>query len=308
MTEPTTAAPVILVTGLSGAGKSSALKALEDLGFEAVDNVPLRLLGRLVLGDTGAQPDQPLAVGIDIRTRGFDADALAGQLSALRAQGAAIRVLFVDCADDELIRRFEETRRRHPLALDRPVSDGIAMERRLLGGMAVRADVVLDTTGSTLGEMKRALNGHFGRAFLGGQKARGLAVFVTSFAYRGGLPREADLVFDVRFLANPHYDAALKPLNGRDPGVGAYIRADDGFDAFLEGLTGLLAILLPRYHAEGKSYLTIAFGCTGGRHRSVFVAQTIADWLEKQGEMVHLLHRDLDGAAGQETPTKGPEK
>ena len=283
---------VLLVTGMSGAGKTSALKSLEDMGYEAVDNIPLSLLGSLVM--TGphdsAAARSPIAIGVDVRTRDFGAQAFMQELDQLAGDhGVRVRVLFLDCDDDALRRRYAETRHRHPLAQDRPVSDGIATERRMVSALRDRADVVLDTSGLALGDLKRTLEGHFGI-----DSAPGLAVFVTSFSFRHGLPREADLVFDVRFLANPHYVADLRPLDGRDVRVADYIAADPDYDNFFDRLTGLLMPLLPRYAAEGKSYLTIAVGCTGGRHRSVFVAERLAAWLEAQGQRVHSRHRDME--------------
>lgn len=291
-------ARVILVTGMSGAGKTSALKALEDLGFEAVDNLPLSLLMSLVppgerRADNAESPGfaRPLAIGIDIRTRDFGAQPFLAEMERLAgSRQVDVRILFLDCDDEELKRRYAETRHRHPLALDRPVSDGIAHERRLMAALKDRSDVAIDTTGLGPGELKRLLAGHFGTP-----AATGLSVVVTSFAYRRGLPREADLVFDVRFLANPHYDPTLRPMDGRNEPVGQFISRDPGYGTFIESLTRLLKPLLPRYVAEGKSYLTIAVGCTGGRHRSVFVAETLARWLEAEGEKVAVLHRDLDG-------------
>ena len=287
-------ARVILVTGMSGAGKTSALKALEDLGFEAVDNLPLSLLVNLVppgeRRPDGAGFARPLAIGIDIRTRDFGAQPVLAEMERLAgSRHVEVRILFLDCDDEELARRYAETRHRHPLALDRPVRDGIAHERRLLTALKDRADVTIDTTGLGPGELKRLLSGHFGTP-----TATGLSVVVTSFAYRRGLPREADLVFDVRFLSNPHYDPALRPMDGRNEQVGAHISKDPGYGPFFDSVTRLLKPLLPRYVAEGKSYLTIAVGCTGGRHRSVFVAEALARWLETQGEKVAVLHRDLD--------------
>jgi UPF0042 nucleotide-binding protein len=284
---------VLLVTGMSGAGKTSALKSLEDLGFEAIDNVPLSLIGNLV---APAQPEfngaisRPIAIGVDIRTRDFGARAFLEQLDRLgEAGGKPAPVLFMDCDDEELRRRYTETRHRHPLAQDRPVGDGIALERRLVSPLRERADVVLDTTGLAPGELKGILQGHFGPA---GKKA--LSILVMSFSYRRGIPRQADLVFDVRFLANPHYDPALRPLTGKDALVAGFISEDADFSRFFDGLCGLLQPLLPRYAREGKSYLTIALGCTGGRHRSVFTAEKLAAWLEEEGENVRLNHRDLD--------------
>lgn len=279
---------VIIVTGLSGAGKTSALKVLEDLGYEAVDNLPVSLLTSLVRPGEGL--NRPLAVGIDIRTRDFGVEPIHQALDGLAAErGLDVRVLFLDCDDDVLRRRFTETRRRHPLAVDRPLIDGIRHERNLVSPLKRRADVVFDTSALAPGEFKRVLAGHFGLA-----ADQGLMVFVTSFAYRNGLPREADLVFDVRFLSNPHYVPDLKPLTGRDEGVAAYVAADPAFPAFFHSMTNLLAPLLPRFSAEGKSYLTIAVGCTGGRHRSVFVTERLAAWLKQQGVRVELRHRELE--------------
>lgn len=283
-----TAGRVVIVTGLSGAGKTSALKVFEDLGYEAVDNLPVGLLSSLVRpGETLARP---LAVGIDIRTRDFGVEPIAQALDALAGEGGLdVRVLFLDCDDDVLCRRFTETRRRHPLAVDRPLVDGIRHERTLVSPLKRRADLVFDTTALAPGQFKRVLAGHFGMG-----ADQGLMVFVTSFAYRNGLPREADLVFDARFLANPHYVPELKPLTGRDDGVAAYVAADPAFPGFFQSVTDLLAPLLPRFQAEGKSYLTIAVGCTGGRHRSVYVAERLAAWLKQRGVCVELRHRELE--------------
>ncbi len=287
-------ARVFLVTGMSGAGKTSALKALEDLGFEAVDNVPLSLIGSLVSpAQSGSGPRKfrrPIAIGIDIRTRDFGVTPFFKELEHLIGEsGVEVGAVFLDCDDDELRRRYAETRHRHPLAIDRPVSDGIAHERRLMEKIRDRADVVLDTTGLSPGSLKSILKGYIG---IGTETE--LTIFVVSFAFKRGLPRQADLVFDVRFLANPHYDPNLRPLSGRDGAVADFIAEDEGYGLFFDGLTGLLLPLLPRYTAEGKSYLTIAVGCTGGRHRSVFVAERLTAWLEEQGQGVRLHHRDLD--------------
>lgn len=286
--------PVLIVTGLSGAGKTSALKALEDMGYEAVDNLPLSLLANLVLPGqrslASREFQRPLAIGVDIRTRDFGVEAFGRELDRLAAESdVSARVLFLDCDDGELAQRYVETRHRHPLAGERPVQDGIAHERRLMAPLRDRADVVVDTSGIVLGDLKRLLDGHFGLA-----DKPGLSIFVTSFGFRRGLPRQADLVFDVRFLANPHYDPALRPLTGQDPRVAAFVEADPDFARFFDGLCNLLEPLLPRYAAEGKSYLTIAVGCTGGRHRSVLVAEKLAEWLDKRGVRIHLSHRELE--------------
>jgi len=281
LTGPDGPRPVVLVTGLSGAGRSTALKILEDLGYEAIDNLPLDLLG------TMAQEGGPIALGIDIRSRSFAAGPLLDQLDRLGA-GARTTLLFLDCDDEVLERRFTETRRPHPLAADRRVADGIAAERRLIAPLRERADLTVDTTNLSGAELRHLLSGHLG---LGDGPV--MKIFVTSFSYRGGLPREADLVFDVRFLANPHYEPGLRPLDGRDPRVADYVACDPTHAAFFQGLTGMLVPLLPRYEREGKSYLTIAFGCTGGRHRSVALAERLAAWLAGLGRPVELLHREL---------------
>ncbi len=289
-TQTTANATVLLVTGMSGAGKTQALKALEDLGFEAIDNAPLSLVDILAAGPAPGASPRPLAVGVDIRTRDFDVGAFKKTLDGLKGgDGRRARLLFMDCDDEELARRYAETRHRHPLAQDRPVADGIKAERRQMWELRDLADLVLDTTGQSPGSLKPIMQAHFGES-----EENTLSVFVTSFSYRRGLPRQADLVFDVRFLANPHYVPELKPLTGRDPGVGEYVSGDAAFSPFLDGLTGLIAPLLPRYAAEGKSYLTIAVGCTGGRHRSVFIAEKLAAWLKERGQKTHLRHRELD--------------
>jgi UPF0042 nucleotide-binding protein len=279
---------VVIITGMSGAGKTMALKALEDLGWEAVDNLPLSLVGSLVRPGDGVP--RPLAVGVDVRTRDFGVAPVLDTIDRLMAQdGLDVHLVFLDCADDVLCRRFTETRRPHPLAVDRPLVDGIRHERSLVSALAARADVTIDTTNQPPAEFRRILAGHFAL-----DQGRGLVVFVTSFAYRNGLPREADLVLDARFLANPHYVPELRPLTGRDPAVAEYVAADPVFPVFFDSLTRLLEPLLPRFAAEGKSYLTIAIGCTGGRHRSVAVAERMADWIRGRGGRVELRHRELD--------------
>lgn len=288
--------PVVLVTGMSGAGRSTALKILEDLGYEAVDNLPLTLLAGLIRQGSYNGATRPLAIGVDIRTRDFAVDPALNALDKfVRDEGVEMRILFLDCDDDVLLRRYTETRRRHPLAEDRPVPDGIRLERRLLSRLRDRAAAVVDTSGTTLGNLKEQVTGYFGL-----DDRIELNVSVTSFSYRQGLPREADLVFDVRFLSNPHYDTALRPLSGTDAEVGAFIVADQDFNEFLGHLKSMLGILLPRYEKEGKSYLTIAVGCTGGRHRSVYVARRLVELIENLGHRVTLHHRDLGIDSGQD--------
>lgn len=279
---------VMIVTGMSGAGRSSALKALEDMGYEAVDNLPLSLLTSLV--GQGRTLRRPLAVGVDIRNRDFDVANFRDAIATLKGRdGLEVRSVFLDCDDEVLRRRYAETRHRHPLAADRPLADGIRHERRLLSPIRGHVDTVVDTTSLGPGQLREMLHGD-----LGLKTDRGVAIFVTSFSYRYGLPREADLVFDVRFLANPHYDPKLQPLTGRDRKVARFIAGDPGFAPFFDGVTALLEPLLPRFEREGKSYLTIGIGCTGGRHRSVFVAERLASWLNGRGQRVTLHHRDID--------------
>ena len=287
-----TAIPVVIVTGMSGAGRSTALKALEDLGYEAVDNLPLSLLSSLLTPGTGG--GRPLAIGVDARTRDFGAAPFLEELDGLiRMEAFRVRLLFLDCDSEVLQRRFSETRRRHPVTPDRRVTDGIAHERTLLAPLRDRADEVIDTTDMTIGELKRLLDSNYAL-----ERAPGLAVFVTSFAYRHGLPHEADLVFDVRFLKNPHYVDELRPQSGLDRPVGDFIEQDPDLEEYFRHLTQLLEPLLPRFDAEGKSYLTIAVGCTGGKHRSVYTAERLGAWLAEKGERVSVNHRDLkqDGA------------
>lgn len=292
-TEDRKAGQIIVVTGMSGAGRTSALHIFEDMGFEAVDNLPLSLIGTMI---GGRGRSRSLAIGADIRTRDFAVEAFIEELDRLRSQSDCdVKTIFLDCDDDVLVKRYTETRRRHPLADDRPVPDGIKLERRLLGRLRDTADLVVDTTDITPWALKRQLIERFAP-----DEAPGLGVFVTSFSYRRGIPREADLLFDVRFLRNPHYDAQLRPLTGRDSRVADYVSGDPDFARFYSGVTAMLELLLPRFEREGKSYLTIAIGCTGGRHRSVFVAERMAAWLADHGWRAQVHHRDLNGGSGQE--------
>lgn len=286
---------VVLVTGLSGAGRTTSLKALEDAEFEAVDNLPLSLLPALLAPRDESNGDHRIAVGIDTRTRDFTPQRLTAEIGALRQRSdITLTVVFLDCDTDVLIRRFTETRRRHPLAVDRPVADGIRTEREMLAPLREHADVTIDTSRLTIADFKRVFAEQLGIAGEGG-----LTITVTSFSFRRGVPREADMVFDVRFLRNPHYNERLRPLDGRDGDVADYVAEDPDFPAFYGRLEGFLKPLMPRFQAEGKSYLTIAVGCTGGRHRSVFVAEKLARELKADGLAVTLLHRDVD-RSGQE--------
>ncbi|HEY7607812.1 MAG TPA: RNase adapter RapZ [Alphaproteobacteria bacterium] len=279
---------VLLITGLSGAGRSTALNAFEDMGYETVDNLPATLVAALVQPE--AARDRPLAIGIDIRTRDFGAAPFLATVDALRARDDIdFLVLFLDCDDETLLRRYSQTRRRHPLAHDRPVADGIGMERRRLAQLRDRADWVVDTTDLTEGDLRRELRSSFSLA-----RTPAMAIIVMSFAYGQGIPRAADLVFDVRFLKNPHYLDNLRDKTGEDPEVGAYIEGDQGYAEFFQRLVGFIEPLLPRYRAEGKSYLTVAVGCTGGRHRSVYIAEKLGAWLAARGYRAAIRHRELE--------------
>lgn len=283
--------PFVLITGQSGAGRSTALHALEDFGYVAVDNVPLPLLSDLMRSTAGnsAAMAAPLAFGIDTRTYGFDPGELVRRLRELRQRNdLAPRLLFLAADTETLQRRYTESRRPHPMAPDRPVIDGIIEERKQMDLVRDSADVMIDTSALSPHQFKQILAGHFAL-----DHTPGMRVAIMSFSFRRGLPREADLVFDARFLKNPHYVTGLKPLTGRDAAVTAFIATDPDYQPFLGRLQDLIGPLLPRFDAEGKSYLTIAVGCTGGKHRSVAVAEHLADWLRKAGRSVSLSHRDV---------------
>ena len=281
--------PMLIISGMSGAGKSTALKALEDLDYEAVDNMPLGLVETLLASaKAGDGSLRPLAFGIDTRTRAFDAELLATWLRELRSEGVDIRLIYLDCADDELVRRFSETRRRHPLAVDRPVADGVVRERELTQPVKRWADMVIDTTDFSVSDLRRRIAERLGR---GGRHP--LTVTIQSFGFAHGLPRNADLVFDMRFLANPHWDMALRPLTGEDPAVAAFVSGDPAYAPAIDRIADLLLTLLPGYGREGKAYVTIAIGCTGGRHRSVVVSRELEARLAAAGHAPLLVHRDV---------------
>ena len=291
---PSRPRPVVLVSGLSGAGKGSILRVLEDLGFETVDNPPLHTLEELV-GDG----DRPLAAGVDTRTRGFSPETVLLALERLRLRpNLAATLVYATAEDATLLRRYTETRRRHPLAPSGRVADGIARERALMEPLRNRADLLLDTTDLPSPELRRLVERRFRP-----DGAPGLFILVQSFAYPRGLPRDADLVFDLRFLRNPHYDPVLRPLTGLDRAVAAYVEADLDFPAFWSRLTGFLDPLLPRYVAEGKKYLTVALGCTGGRHRSVLVAERLTAHLHRSGWQADANHRELSPGTGDVAPS-----
>ena len=265
------ATAVVIVSGLSGGGKASVLRALEDVGYEAVDNPPVTMLEEMI-----SRGDRKLAVGIDARTRGFDAVDVLDAIARLRANpGLNVQLVYAWADESTLLRRYTETRRRHPLAPQGVVADGIAAEIALTEPLREYADLVVDTSGLPIANLRRLIERHFGA---GADQAQ-LVVSLVSFAYPKGLPREADLVFDARFLRNPHYDPILRYQTGLDPDVGAYVEADPDFPKFFLCIAGLVELVLPRFVQEGKKYATITIGCTGGRHRSVHLIEKLANHL-----------------------------
>lgn len=286
MTSESARRPVTLVTGLSGAGRSSVLRALEDLGWETVDNPPLGAVDTVL---AEAAPGSPVAIGIDARRGDFDAAAAAALVERVRGDPHLdVTVVFLTADEETLLRRYTETRRRHPKAAAGSVIEGVQRERELLVPLEESADVVLDTSVMPLPELRAAVESRFART-----NETALWIGIVSFSYARGLPREADLVFDVRFLRNPHYVPELKPLTGLDRPVVDYVADDPDFAAFYARMSGLLFPLLPRYVREGKKYLTIAIGCTGGRHRSVMVATRLGADLREAGWRVAVAHRDI---------------
>ena len=285
---------IVLVTGLSGAGKSSIMHTLEDLGYETVDNPPFSLLDELL-----CRTDRPLAVGIDARTRGFAAAAVLEAMGRFKAEtGISAELVFATADDAVLLRRYTETRRRHPLAPQGQVRDGIVAERALTDELRVAADLILDTSAISLPALRQAVGQRFGLT-----ADEGLSLTLISFAYRGGLPPEADLVFDARFLRNPHYDQTLRPRTGLDPEVCAYVQSDPDCAPFQDAIRSMVLLLLPRFVQEGKKYVTVAIGCSGGRHRSVFLIEGLAKTLRESGWQPMVLHRELDRAEREKEAT-----
>ena len=281
---------VVILTGVSGSGKSTALRALEDAGFYCVDNLPIVFLDKLLelSGHTAGEVSR-IALVVDAREGRFLADA-PRLIQEVRQKGNDVQVLFLDASDDSLVRRYSETRRRHPLSGEGgSVPDGISAERRALADLKAIADEVVDTTTLNVHELKRLV----ARRFVAGGGAR-LGVTIVSFGFRFGIPTHADMVLDVRFLPNPFFIPELKPFPGTDPRVAEFVLGQPDAKAFLERVGDLFAFLLPRYRTEGKSYLTITIGCTGGKHRSVALAGALAERLEAAGQPVRLWHRDVD--------------
>ena len=287
---------ILLVTGMLGAGKTTAMRALEDLGWEAIDNFPIRLLDRLLEtgpGSAGLDAGAPVAIGFDTRTRGFDPRAIIDRVKGLSERDdLSITTLFLDCGGGELQRRYNETRRPHPMSDDKPAEGGIAAERELLEPLRRWADVVITTTDFTTNDLQQAIRAQFHQ----GTSPRPV-ITISSFGFSRGTPPLSDMVFDMRFLANPYWVEELRAMTGRDTPVGDYIRRDPAFDDAFVRVRDLLLLLLPRFENQGKAYVNIAFGCTGGKHRSVFMAEQIASALRDAGFSPTLLHRNLGSRA-----------
>lgn len=289
--DPNTDQRLVLITGPSGAGRSTAINALEDLGYEVIDNMPLSILPRLL---DGPPLDRPLALGIDVRNRDFSTNAMIELIDNDLASrpGLNAQLLYLDCREDALARRYSETRRRHPLAPEDQPVEGIRREIDLLVPIRARAEFLIDTTEMTPHDLKAELDRWFGAS-----EGRGLNVTVQSFSYKRGLPRSLDIALDCRFLRNPHWDPSLRHLDGRDAAVDAYMAADPRFPEFYERIEGLAKYLLPAYRDEGKTHLSIGLGCTGGQHRSVAVTERLAEALAQAGWQVSKRHRELERRA-----------
>ena len=274
---------LLLVTGMSGAGKSTVLDALEDMGWDVVDNLPADLLQEFVHG--GGQRAANAAIGMDVRSRGFDPETLGQLIHSI--DGVEGELLYLDCSGTELMRRYDETRRLHPLAPDRPPEDGIARERQLTWPLRTAADSLVDTTDLSPAELRDELRRRFG-----GDSDQPVLT-IASFSFARGISRTADLVFDLRFLPNPHWVDGLRPLTGVDQAVRDYLSQDPSWGETMTRIESLLIDWIPRYWAAGKSYVTVAFGCTGGRHRSVAAAVEMSERLRAAGFAPNVRHRDL---------------
>jgi len=276
---------LVVVSGPSGAGRSTAINVLEDLGYEAIDNVPLTLIPRL----TDGALLRPLAIGLDVRNRDFSTDAVSDVLAKLRHRDDIdAQLLYLDANEDTLVRRYSETRRRHPLARDEPAVQGIRREAAILTPLRAQAEFLLETSDLSPHDLKARLTDWFGE--------EGSALFgisLHSFSYKRGAPKGVDMTFDCRFLKNPHWEPALRKFTGLDAPVGAYILGDQRASIFIEKVTDLLLMLFPAFREEGKSHLSIGFGCTGGQHRSVYVTEQVAMALAEQGWQVSKRHRDI---------------
>ncbi len=287
MTGSQSSARVVIVTGASGAGRTTAINAFEDIGFEAINNIPLSLLERVFEGPAQLPP---MAIGVDVRNREFSVDTVLAVLDRIEAVAEIeADVLFLDCRPDVLVRRYSETRRRHPLVPEGAPEIGIEREAEILAPLKRRSDLLIDTSDMT----PHQLRSEIGRLF-GGEGFNDLVLSVESFSYKRGLPRGVDMIFDVRFLHNPHWEEELRPLDGRDERVAAYVATDERYAPFFERIKDLILSLLPAYKAEGKTHLAVGIGCTGGQHRSVAVAEKLSFALAEQGWRVSTRHRELE--------------
>lgn len=279
---------IVLVTGPSGAGRWTAIKVLEDFGYETIDNIPLSLIPRMI--DTDTPPTRPLAIGIDARNRDFSVDGLLQLHSFLKQRPKTeATLLYLDCDLGVLVRRYSETRRRHPLAPDETPVDGIGREIALLGDVRAAADVLLDTSNLTVHDLKSELSSWFDVS-----RTQNLAVSVQSFSYKRGLPQGLDMAFDCRFLNNPHWEPDLRPLTGLDQQVRDYVARDERFAEFMQKVRDLVLFVLPACAQEGKAHFSVGFGCTGGKHRSVTLAEKVAAGLAHEGWQVSIRHRELE--------------
>ena len=287
--EAATAPGILLITGLSGAGRSEAARSLEDVGYFVVDNLPPTLLPKMA--ELAASPGGPsrVAIVVDVRGGVFFGE-LSTALEELREQRVPSRIVFLDASDDDLVNRYEATRRRHPLAPADRVAEGIRKERLMMESLRADADLVIDTSGLTPHDLRDRIREIFATA----PPEAGLLVTVVSFGFKYGSPRDADLVMDVRFLPNPHWIDELRPLPGSNQKVREYVEGQQEYGAFMKQLEALLDVVVPGYVDEGKSYLTVAVGCTGGRHRSVVVADDLAEYFRERGHRVSVDHRDID--------------
>jgi RNase adapter protein RapZ len=282
---------VTIITGMSGAGRSEAARVLEDLGFFVIDNLPPMLIGKVTELARGHATPTRYALVVDVRSGDFLHD-LSTALGELHQQGVTTRMLYLDAGDEVLVRRYEESRRRHPLSDSDRVSDGINRERALLEPLVAEADLRVDTSTLNVHELRDRLRELFSEH----KSAAALQLNVVSFGYKHGLPIDVDLVFDCRFLPNPHWVEELRPLTGLDAPIRDYVLAQRGAREFLDELDRLFGLLLPGYEREGKAYLSIAMGCTGGRHRSVVIAEQLAERLRRRGHRTAVHHRDVERA------------
>ena len=280
---------IIIISGLSGTGKSTVLRTLEDLGYFCVDNLPVTLLPKFIQLCDGTSDDiSRVALGMDVRERKF-LHEVQPAIDNLRDEGYRVELIFLECIDDVLIQRFSETRRQHPLSDSGSVRNGIALEREMLGSVKLRADKIIDTSDLNVHQLRNI----FQEYFVGTSRGK-LAITFMSFGFKYGVPHDSDIVLDVRFMPNPYFIKELRPLNGTDEKVSQYVLGREEARRYLQMLKDFLSFQIPLFETEGKSYLTVAVGCTGGKHRSVTVASSLKDFFSASRQRVHVLHRDLE--------------